>query len=432
MAREAATTGLAARRAAVAVLDEVLGAHRMLADILADPAGPLGDLGPADRARAQRLALAVLRHLERADKLLDPHLRKSPPRTVRNVLRLALVEVFVEGTAPHGAVNAAVALVRRGKRSGHLAGLANAVLRKLVEQPAETWTKLPPQRLPKWLRKPLVDAWGRPAVSGIEAVQMLPPPLDLTVKEPARAEDLAQELGAELLPTGSLRLATPGQVSALPGYAEGAWWVQDAAAALPARLLAPAPGMRVLDLCAAPGGKTLQLAAAGADVTAVDISRPRLARLSANLSRCGLGAEVIAADALHWQADAPFDAVLLDAPCSATGTIRRHPDLPFVKDGSEIAGLVELQARLIDRALDRVKPGGRLVFCTCSLLPEEGEAQLAATLARHPDLRVDPAEAPGVSPDWRDTRGGLRLRPDHWAERGGIDGFYMAVLRKPG
>ena len=193
---------------------------------------------------------------------------------------------------------------------------------------------LPPQRLPMWLRQPLVRAWGREAVSAIEAVQAAAPPLDLTVRPGA-----APLPEGEVLPTGSLRLTEAGQVSALPGYAEGAWWVQDAAAALPVRLLDPQPGERVLDLCAAPGGKTLQLAAAGAEVTALDISGPRLARLRENLARTGLTAEVVVADALHWQPDAPFDAVLLDAPCSATGTIRRHPDLPFVKDGSDLPGL---------------------------------------------------------------------------------------------
>ncbi len=196
-------------------------------------------------------------------------------------------------------------------------------------------------------------------------------------------------------------------------------------------MLAPEPGERVLDLCAAPGGKTLQLAAAGAVVTALDMSGPRLARLAENLARTGLSAEVVVADALHWQAPAPFDAVLLDAPCSATGTIRRHPDLPFVKDGSEIPGLVALQAAMIDRALALVRPGGRVVFCTCSLLPDEGEAQLEAALARHPGLAVEPPETAGVDAGWITPAGALRLRPDHWAARGGMDGFFIVRLRRP-
>ena len=208
--------------------------------------------------------------------------------------------------------------------------------------------------------------------------------------------------------------------------------MQDAAAALPARLLAAQPGERVLDLCAAPGGKTLQLAAAGAEVVALDISAPRAERLRQNLARTGLSAQVVVADALAWQPEAPFGAILLDAPCSATGTLRRHPDLPFVKDGSEVAGLVALQAALIDRALGWLKPGGRLVYAVCSLLPEEGEAQLAAALARHPGLAVERADLPGVEAGWWTADGGLRTRPDLWAAQGGMDGFFMARLHTPG
>lgn len=417
-----------ARRAAVALLNGVLGEGRMLSDLLAQPAGPLAPLEPGQKARAQRLALSVLRHLEPADRLLATHLRKAPPIEVMNVLRLATVEMMVDAVAPHGAVNTAVDLLRAGKRTNHQAGLANAVLRKVAEAGAE-WAKLPPQRMPKWLRKPLVDLWGRDVVSAIEAVQAAGAPLDLTLRDPSEAAIWAERLEAEVLPTGSLRRRSLGQVSELPGYAKGAWWVQDAAAALPVQMLDPQPGERVLDLCAAPGGKTLQLAAAGARVTAVDLSGPRMQRVAANLARCGLAADLVVADALHWAAE-PFDAVLLDAPCSASGTIRRHPDLPFIKDGSEVAGLVELQAALIDRALGLLKPGGRLVYCTCSLLPEEGEGQVASAIARHPGLVVEDVALPGVAVEWRATGGGLRLRPDHWAERGGVDGFFLARLRR--
>ncbi|WP_295071333.1 transcription antitermination factor NusB [Tabrizicola sp.] len=406
--------GVVARATAVAILDGVLGEGRMLSDFSG------GDLAPADRARALRLAETVLRHLEPADKLLEKHLRKAPPLTVRNTLRLAVVE-RAEGAPAHGTVNAAVEIIRQGgKRTAHLAGLVNAVLRALPE----TFT-LTPQKLPRWLRQPLVHTWGRDAVTAIEAVQAQEPPLDLTLRPGFPAPE------GELLPTGSLRLRSPGQLSTLPGYAEGGWWVQDAAAALPARLLQPQPGERVLDLCAAPGGKTLQLAAAGAEVTALDISGPRMARLEANLARTGLTATLVIADALHWQPDALFDAILLDAPCSATGTIRRHPDLPFVKDGSELPALTALQTALLDRALGWLKPGGRLVFSTCSLLPEEGEAQVAAALHRHPGLTVDRADLPGIDPDWRTPDNALRLRPDYWAEKGGLDGFFLARLRKP-
>jgi 16S rRNA (cytosine967-C5)-methyltransferase len=406
--------GVTAREAAVAILDGVLGEGRMLSDF--EGSG----LAPADRARALRLAQTVLRHLEPADKVLDRHLRKAPPLTARNVLRLAVVEL-APGAPAHGGVNAAVEILRKGKRTAHLAGLANAVLRALPE--GDLLAGLPPQRMPRWLRQPLVHAHGRDVVTVIEAVQAMEPPLDLTLRAGLPAPE------GEVLPTGSLRLASFGQISTLPGYAEGGWWVQDAAAALPARLLDARPGERVLDLCAAPGGKTLQLAAAGAEVTALDISGPRMARVAANLARTGLAARTVVADALNWETEERFDAILLDAPCSATGTIRRHPDLPFVKDGSEVAGLVALQARLLDRALGWLKPGGRLVFATCSLLPKEGEGQLAAALARHPGLVVERVELAGVEPGWWTDAGGLRLRPDYWAERGGLDGFFMVRLR---
>ena len=403
--------GVQARAAAVAMLGAVLGEGRMLADL------PEPDLPPGDRARAMRLAGEVLRRVEPADRVLQAHMRKAPPLAVLNILRLAVVERAL-GAPGHGVVNAAVEIARRGKKTQHMAGLVNAVLRAVPEGP------LPGvQKMPRWLRQPLVHAWGREAVATMEAVQADASPLDLTVRQGAEVPE------GELLPSGSLRLASGGQVSAMAGYAAGGWWVQDAAAALPARLLDAQPGERVLDLCAAPGGKTLQLAAAGASVVALDISAPRLGRLRDNLARTGLSAEVVAADALQWAPEERFDAILLDAPCSATGTLRRHPDLPFVKDGSELPGLVALQATLIDRALGRLKPGGRLVFATCSLLPEEGEGQLAAALARHPGLRVERAALAGVEDGWWTESGGLRLRPDHWAERGGMDGFFMARLR---
>ncbi len=405
--------GVVARATAVAILDGVLGEGRMISDFSGD------QLAPPDRARALRLAETVLRHLEPADKLLDKHLRKSPPLTVRNTLRLAVVE-RAQGAPAHGTVNAAVEITRQGgKRTAHLTGLVNAVLRALPED-----LTLPPQKLPRWLRQPLVHAFGRDTVTAIETIHAQEPPLDLTLRDGFPYPD------GDLLPTGSLRLRSPGQLSTLPGYAEGGWWVQDAAAALPVKLLQPQPGERILDLCAAPGGKTLQLAAAGADVTALDISAPRMARVQANLARTGLTATLVTADALCWQPDAPFDAILLDAPCSATGTIRRHPDLPFVKDGSELPSLTTLQSQLIDRALGWLKPQGRLVFSTCSLLPEEGEAQLAAALSRHPGLTTERARLEGIDPAWWTPDSALRLRPDYWADRGGMDGFFLARLRK--
>ncbi len=413
------------RQAALDLLAGVLEERRLLADVLADAKGPLAALPPASRARAQRLATETLRNISRADRLLGPHLRKRPPLPVHNILRLALTEIYVDGAAAHGVVHSAVSLARAVATP--MAGLVNAVLRRASAQPPEAWAKLPPQDLPKWLRRQLIDTYGKPAVLAMEQAHQAGAPVDLTLRAPN--PDLAAALGAEVLPTGSLRLPARIQLSDLPGYEAGAWWVQDAAAAIPAQLLAPVPGERVLDMCAAPGGKTMQLAAAGAEVTALDISARRMGRMEQNLARTGLPAQLVVGDALECAPEAPFDAVLLDAPCSATGTIRRHPDLPFVKAEDDLPSLLALQAAMIDRAVELVRPGGRLVYCTCSLLPAEGEAQVQAALARHPGLEVLPAVVPGVDAAWA-AEGGLRLRPDFWTERGGMDGFFMALLRK--
>ena len=413
----------AARQAAIRLLDQVLGQGRLLSECLS--AGGLEGLAPGERARAQRLAGATLRGLERADRLLARHLRRPPPLTVRNALRLGAVELGT-GAAAHGVVNAMVEIVGRHRRHGHLRGLVNAVLRRIATEAPQAWAQLPVPRLPGWLRAPLVEAWGGPAVAAMEAAHFAGAPLDITPKPGCRPA----LPGARVLPTGSLRLAAPGQVSALPGYAEGHWWVQDAAAAIAARVLAPRPGEAVLDMCAAPGGKTLQLAAAGAEVTALDISERRMERLRENLARTGLAARLVVGDALAHRGS--YDAILLDAPCSATGTIRRHPDLPHAKDGADLAGLVALQARLLDHALALLKPGGRVVFCTCSLLPVEGEVQVERALSRHPGLRAERAALalPGIEPDWITEAGGLRLRPDYWPDLGGMDGFFVACLRK--
>ncbi|WP_172327070.1 RsmB/NOP family class I SAM-dependent RNA methyltransferase [Mangrovicoccus sp. HB161399] len=421
--------GLAARRAALALLQAVRRDGRLLAELTEAPEGPLHGLAPPDRARAQRLAAQALRHAQRIDKALGPYLEKAPPARIRLVLHLAVVELCEDRAAAHGVVNGWVTLVRNHPKTGHMAGLVNAVLRRASEELVPGWDALPPSRLPDWLRKPFRKAYGGEAVAAMEAVFARQPPLDLTPKD-GDADALAAAVGGEALATGSVRLAAPGQVSALPGYGAGDWWVQDAAAAVPARVLAPAKGARVLDLCAAPGGKTLQMAAAGAEVTALDISAARMARLSENLARTGLAAEAVVADAMEWQPEAPFDGILLDAPCTATGTIRRHPDLPFAKTGAETAPLAALQAALLDRALGWLAPGGTLVFCTCSLLPEEGEAQVAAALARHPGLAADPLDPAAFGlPAQAAAVHGLRLRPDFIAAEGGIDGFYIARLR---
>lgn len=417
---------MAPRRAALRLLQAVIAEGRLLSEL----APLLEALPPEDRARAARLAAGTLRGLGRADRILAPHLSKRPALFVLNALRLGVTEL-AQGAAAHGVVNDLVAIVAADRRHGSLKGLVNAVLRKCAPTAAADWVALPPPRLPDWLRRPLVAAWGKAAVAAMEAAHAAGAALDLTARGDAAA--VAAAVGGMVLPTGTVRVTGAVQVSALPGFAAGDWWVQDAAAALPVRVLAPRPGERVLDMCAAPGGKTLQLAAAGADVTALDLSESRLERVRENLARTGLAARVVAGDALAF-AETGWDAILLDAPCSATGTIRRHPDLPFAKDGSGFAALIAGQERLIDHALGLLRPGGRLVFCTCSLLPDEGEVQAEAALARHPGLTADRAALtlPGVDPAWVTAEGGLRLRPDFWSDRGGMDGFYIVSLTKPG
>lgn len=384
----------------------------------------LDGLPPALRARARRLAAETLRRISRADTVLAPHLTRKPRPEVQWVLRLAVVEMMALGEAAHGVVNAAVQLVRQaGPKGAAAAGMVNAVLRKVAAAP-EAWAATPPQPLPAWIRTPVSKAWGKPVAAAIEAAHEAGAPIDLTAKPGVDAP-------GQVLPTGSHRLPQGAQVSAQPGYEAGNWWVQDAAAAMAVRLLDPQPGEAIADICAAPGGKTLQLAASGARVTAVDISDARLARVAENLQRTGLSAELVASDALEWRPDAPLDAILLDAPCSATGTIRRHPELPLIRDGAGVPDLARLQAQLIDHALSLLKPGGRLVYATCSLLPVEGESQLAAALQRHPGLTVERADLlPGIQPDWITPAGALRLRPDLWPELGGMDGFFIVRLRK--
>jgi 16S rRNA (cytosine967-C5)-methyltransferase len=419
-----------ARGGAVQLLNAVLIERRLMAEIIAS--GALQSLQPGDRARAQRLAVETLRGLERVDRLLSRHLRKTPPDPVRNILRLAAYELC-SGGDPHGVVNAAVNLVAATKRGGHLKGLANAVLRKVAADGSAAYGELRVPHLPKWLRKPLQAAYGSPTVAAIEQAHFQTPPVDITVKNPDKLDHWAETLGAKVVLGGSLRLTSAGQISALPGYESGAWWVQDAAAALPVRLLGDIEGASALDLCAAPGGKTMQLAAAGAVTRAIDISPTRLSRVEENLRRTQLEAQLEAQDALEHGGES-YDIVLLDAPCSATGTIRRHPDLPYAKDGSDFFELIELQGRMIDHAISLLNPGGRLVFCTCSLLPDEGECQIEEALKRHRGLKIDHSalETDIVDSQMKAAPEGLRLRPDMLSDKGGLDGFFISILRWDG
>jgi len=412
--------GLIARRAAVRLIDEVLENQRPLTDLTSN----FRALPAADKARAMRLAMTTLRNVGRADQVLIPYLRKPPLGTVMNILRLAVTEICHEGAQDYAVVDSAVAMTRKLRNSSHFAGLVNAVLRKVARDGQAAWDKETDTELPDWIRLPLIKAYGMKGIESIEAAHAAPPPVDLTFKN-APTEGLV----GEMLPNGSMRLSDSGQISILPGFETGDWWVQDAAATYPVLALAAQKGERVLDMCAAPGGKTMQMAACGAHVTAVDQSAERLKLVHENLARTGLDAEVIVADAFDLT-EGGYDAILLDAPCSATGTLRRHPDLPFVKDGKDVGAIVALQGRMLDHALTLLKPGGRIVYCTCSLFPQEGEIQVQTALERHKGLKVLEPDTSigGLDPKWRTSEGGYRLRPDFWADKGGMDGFYFAVL----
>ncbi len=426
--------GLAPRRAAAALLGAVLDDGRSLDAAKATPA--FARLAPPDRARAGDLAASALRWLIPVDALLSEFMKKpigQSAQVARDALRLAVAEVAALATPPHAAVDAAVRLAKESRGSAPLSGLVNAVARRAALAAPQRLATAEAQlaTMPAWLSARLRAAWGDAVAHGIVAAHLRDAPFDATVQVADETALWAGRLGARTLPTGSLRRDRAPALAEAPGFAEGAWWPQDAAAALPARMLGDVAGLRVLDLCAAPGGKTLQLAAAGARVTALDADPARLERLRENLDRTGLAAEIVTADALEWRPDAAFDAVLLDAPCSATGTIRRHPDLPHLKRARDIAPLVALQDALLDAAWAMVRPGGRLVFATCSLLPEEGEDRVAAFLRRAADAARDPLAPEALGePAFVTAAGDLRTRPDMWPERGGLDGFFAARLVK--
>jgi len=399
------------REIAFDLLSAVLDRRRSLEEAL-DAAHPAD---PRDRAAAHRLAAAVLRRMGSLDAVLDPLLARAPPDAVRHVLRLGAAGLLLLDTPAHAAVATAVALART-RRLTPFAGLVNAVLRRVAAAGQAGLDGVDGPRLdtPAWLWA----SWGQAARSIAEAHGQ-EAPLDLSMRPDAAAPE-----GGEVLPTGSVRLPPGTRVQDLPGFNEGAFWVQDAAAALPARLLAARPGERIADLCAAPGGKTAQLAVTGAQVVAIERDTHRLRRLHENLARLQLPVEVVQADALQWVPSALLDAVLLDAPCSATGTIRRHPDVMRLKRPRDIAELAAGQDRLLAAATAMLRPGGRLVYATCSLQPEEGPARVMGL----PGLQPDPVHAdelPGLS-DAITPEGYVRTHPGLWPECGGMDGFFIA------
>ncbi len=405
--------GLEARKAALRILDAVLRRGQTM-----DNAGQAArGLPPADAALASAIAGETLRLLPELDALIDSATRQPLPgdSKARMVLRLALAQKAGLGTPDHALVATALPLVDGGPRR-LVHGVLGTLLRRGVEPVAEP--RLPAGVEDRWRR-----AWGDEVVQAARRAIVRRPPLDLS---------FASDEACEAFPDGRVlaprhrRLDHHGPVTDIPGYEDGTWWVQDLAASLPARLV-PAGARHVLDACAAPGGKTMQLAAAGHGVTALDRSQSRLARLSANLERTGLEADMVVADALDWSSEKVFDAVLLDAPCSATGTFRRHPEVLYRARPAIIEESALLQARLLARAADWVKPGGSLVYAVCSLEPEEGEERIAEFLQDRSDYRLEPA-APLVEGLDASPGGWLRILPGMLAEAGGLDGFFAAHL----
>ena len=400
------------REAAFALLTTVFENRRTLEEGL----NALPPMDARDRSAGHRLAAAVLRRSGTLDAVLEPLMKKAPPDKVRTILRIGAAGLLLLDIPSHAAVGTAVSLARTVGLTP-FAGLVNAVLRKVAAQGKAVLEGLDSPRLdtPAWLW----TSWGADARAIAEAHQH-EAPLDLTPTAGAPPPD-----GAVLLPTGSVRYPAGTHVADIPGFAEGRLWVQDAAAALPARLLAPQPGERIADLCAAPGGKTAQLAAAGAKVTALERDPVRLARLSENLARWGMEVDLIQADATNWSPPTLFDAVLLDAPCSATGTIRRHPDVPHLKRPRDIKLMSAAQDELLAAGMRMLKPGGRLVYAVCSLQPEEGMRRIAAAAARHDPF--EPREL-AVFREAIDAAGFLRTHPGMWPDLGGMDGFFAARL----
>lgn len=391
-----------------------------------------------DRALARMIAATVLRRLGTLRALVRSLMERPLPAKARhaeNVLLAGAAQILMMDVPDHAAVATSVEIAGEHAASAGFKGLINAILRRLTREGQALLAAIPerPYDQPLWMVEGWAKAYSSEKAEEISKALTTEAPLDITVKSDPEA--WAERLGGRLLPTGSIRLTEAGNVTALPGFDEGAWWVQDAAAALPARLLHAKPGMKIADLCAAPGGKTAQLASAGAEVTAVDRSGARLKRLKQNLARLKLEAQIVEADATSWKAG-PFDAILIDAPCSATGTIRRHPDVAWTKGPADIASLGSLQSRILRHAIDLLKQGGVLVYSTCSLEPEEGERQIDALLAEHRDLErvpVEPGEC-GIAREWLNYHGEVRTLPCHLPDAdprlAGLDGFFAARLRR--
>lgn len=429
---------LRARSVALSMLNLIL-TRRNPMDQVMDDHGDLRDLPPRDRAFVRMMVATTLRTLGQIDDIiLRATDRRDPPEppALHNVLRMGIAQILFMNVPDHAAVNTAVDLAVTSGLSRQK-GLVNAVLRRVTRDGRDWIAGHDAARIntPVWLMQAWINDYGLRAAAEIAQAGLAEAPLDITLKDPAHAAHWASVLEAFMLPTGTLRRNAGGSVSELSGFDDGMWWVQDAAAALPATLFGAVAGKTVIDLCAAPGGKTAQLAAAGAQVVALDRSIKRLQRLQENMKRLRLDSAVTtqAADASLWQPQNPVMAVLLDAPCSATGTIRRHPDVPHLKTPDDIGRLMVLQAQMLDNAARMLAPGGTLVYCTCSLQKSEGEGQIDSFLARTPiKMARQPitAEEIGGLSDALTAQGDVRVLPYHLAAHGGMDGFFIARLTR--
>ena len=429
----AALLSASARLSALGALVVTLDKHKPL-DSAWGSDRHFATLSPSDRAFAQLLAKTVMRRLGQIDAILNnflEHPLSNSASRIMHTLRLGVAQLIWLETPPHAAVHSAVEMTKQLKME-KFGGLVNAVLKKVVQQGAELAAKQDAAKLntPDWLLKSWERAYGPELTRKMTEAHLKEPPLDITVKkDPAF---WAEQLNGVVLPIGSVRLRETRNITQLKGFSEGNWWVQDMAATIPARLLGDVHDKRVIDLCAAPGGKTAQLAQGGAKVSAVDMSKERIAMLKTNVHRLQLTADYVITDASKWLPAFQPDAILLDAPCSATGTLRRHPDVAWHRKPEDIERLVVTQAKMLRHALDMLKPGGMLVYSVCSLQPEEGEQQITALLAERKDVSlipVDPAQLGGLK-ECITARGEVRTLSCHLAELDGMDGFYAAVLKK--
>lgn len=425
-----------ARPAALRLLEAVLDKGVPLDEALASL---IGSLSPQDRGFSRQLVATTLRRLGQIDALIDHCLERPLPERagrVRSILRLGVAQLLFLDTPPHAAIDTSVRLASSDKhpRVRGLKGLVNAILRRLSLEGTDLITQQDEAALnvPDWLWDRWCKAYGEDRTRALAKTQLEDPPLDITLRSAEDGPQWADKLEAEILVLHTLRRTKGGRIDELSGFADGAWWVQDAAAALPARLFGDIEGKTIVDLCAAPGGKTAQLADAGAQVIAIDRSKQRLARLTENMSRLKLKATTVAADARTWQPDSPVDHVLLDAPCLSTGTVRRHPDIPWLKSAGELPGITPAQDALLANAATMLAPGGLLIYCVCSLEPEEGPQRIEAFLEKNLDFERVPIRADEIAglEEAITQDGDVRTLPSMLFERGGIDGFFIARLQK--